>query len=104
MRVLLIVGALLAAVGATFALAAAPPLTKVSEDPYTNSDSQHKTQVEPDTYSFGSTIVGTFQSGRFSSGGSSNVGWATSTDNGATWQHGFLPGIVKLEGGIYDRA
>src|SRR5207253_5622275 len=66
-------------------------LTKVSHDPYTNTSSYHKTQVEPDTFSFGNTIVATFQTGRFFDGGSSNIGWATSTDNGATWTHGFLP-------------
>src|SRR5438874_1948427 len=66
-------------------------LLKISTDPYTNTTSQHKTQVEPDTYSNGSTIVSAFQSGRFFDGGSSNIGWATSTDNGTTWKHGFLP-------------
>jgi hypothetical protein len=62
-----------------------------SKDPYKNTSSFHKTQVEPDTFSWGNTIVGTFQTGRFTDGGSSNIGWATSTDNGATWTHGFLP-------------
>jgi len=60
--------------------------------------------VEPDTYSFGSTIVSTFQVGRFFNGGASNIGWATSTDGGATWTNGFLPGITKLARGPYDRA
>jgi hypothetical protein len=86
--------------GVVFALSlmgaalAAVPLTTVSTDPYTNPTSYHATQVEPDTFSFGSTIVGTFQSGRFTDGGASNLGWATSTDNGATWTHGFLPGTT----------
>jgi len=66
-------------------------LVRVSTDPYTNTSSQHKTEVEPDSFGFGSTIVMTFQVGRFTNGGSSNVGWATSTDNGATWSNGFLP-------------
>src|SRR5919205_623833 len=61
----------------------------ISSDPFTNSTSQHRTQVEPDTYSFGSTIVAAFQSGRFFDGGSSDIGWATSTDGGATWTHDF---------------
>ena len=60
------------------------PLLKISTDPFTNSTSQHKTQVEPDTFSNGSTIVSAFQSGRFFDGGSSDIGWATSTNNGAT--------------------
>ena len=31
----------------------------VSEDPYTNVGPQHKTQVEPDSFAFGQTIVTT---------------------------------------------
>src|SRR5713226_8853447 len=38
---------------------------QISSDPYTNGSSQHFTEVEPDTYSYGSTIVATFQAGRF---------------------------------------
>jgi hypothetical protein len=88
----------LVAVGAVVALAggavAAVPIQKVSADPYTNTSSFHRTQVEPDTFSFGSTIVATFQTGRFSDGGASNTCWATSRDNGATWTHGCLPGTT----------
>ena len=69
-------------------------LQRLSSDPFTNSGSQHKTQVEPDTFSYGSTIVSVFQSGRFFGGGSSDIGWATSTNNGATWKHGFMPGTT----------
>jgi hypothetical protein len=77
----------------------------VSSDPFTNSTSAHATQVEPDTFAFGSTIVGTFQSGRFFDGGASAIGWATSTDGGSNWRHGFLSGITKYQGnGPYDRA
>jgi hypothetical protein len=36
---------------------AAVPIVHISSDPYTNTTSQHKTEVEPDTFSFGSTIV-----------------------------------------------
>jgi hypothetical protein len=76
---------------------------QLSSDPYTNKTSQHQTEVEPDTYSYGSTIVTTFQVGRFSDGGSSNIGWATSTDGGNTWKNGFLPGITQFDGGPYTR-
>jgi len=70
-------------------------LVQLSQDPYTNGPpSEHKTQVEPDTFFYGSTIVSAFQSGRFFGAGASNIGWATSTDDGATWQHGFLPGTT----------
>ena len=84
-----------AAIGLVMSMAgvasAAVPLRIISTDPYTNLSSYHQTEVEPDTYSFGSTIVAAFQVGRFSDGGSSNLGYATSTDNGATWTNGFLP-------------
>ena len=71
--------------------AAVVPVTTVSTDPYTNQTSYHQTEVEPDTYSFGSTVVAAFQVGRFSDGGSSNLGFATTTNNGATWTNGFMP-------------
>jgi hypothetical protein len=94
-RRLLVIGSVAVGVLALASAAlAAVPLTVVSQDPYTNASSYHQTQLEPDTFSFGSTIVATFQSGRFTDGGSSNLGWATSTDNGATWTHGFLPGTT----------
>ena len=69
-------------------------LVRLSVDPYTNPTSQHKTEVEPDTYAFGSTMVATFQVGRFGGGGASNLGYATSTDGGASWTNGFLPGTT----------
>jgi hypothetical protein len=87
---------------------AAPALAapiQISEDPYTDAGAQHKTQVEPDTFAFGSTIVATFQTGRTFGGGASNIGWATSTNGGANWVHGFLPGTtpVSTPPGIYNR-
>ena len=87
-----------------FALASVR-LVQISSDPYTNSTSQHHTQVEPDIYSFGSTIVAAFQTGRFYDGGGSNIGWATSSDKGNSWTHGFLPGttIFATPPGIYTR-
>ena len=33
--------------------AAAQKLKKLSSDPFTNSESQHATEVEPDTFAFG---------------------------------------------------
>src|SRR5206468_5699264 len=57
--------------------AATVPLTKLSSDPYTNSTSQHATEVEPDTFAFGSTIVTAFQVGRIHGGGASDIGFAT---------------------------
>jgi hypothetical protein len=82
---------------------AAVPLTKLSTDTFTNTTSAHATQVEPDTYSFGSTIVMAAQTGRFNDGGASDIAYATSTDNGVTWSGGNLPGITKFAGGTFDR-
>src|SRR2546426_12019766 len=67
------------------------PIKVVSLDPYTNTSSFHKTEVEPDTLSFGNTIVGVHQTGRFYDGGSSNVGYVTSTHGGRTSAQGVLP-------------
>ncbi|WP_051366964.1 sialidase family protein [Hamadaea tsunoensis] len=79
-------------------------LIQISSDTFTNTTSQHATQVEPDTYAFGSTIVMAAQTGRFTDGGASDVAFSTSTDNGATWSSGNLPGITKFSGGgPYDR-
>ena len=80
-------------------------LTEISQDPFTNTTSQHKTEVEPDTFSSGSTIVAAFQAGRFFDGGASDVAFATSTDGGTTWTQGFLPGITKVlnTANPYDR-
>lgn len=69
-------------------------VVQISSDPYTNTDSQHATQVEPDIESSGSTLVATFQSGRFFDGGSSNIGWSTSQDGGVTWVDGFIPNLT----------
>ncbi|WP_374568032.1 sialidase family protein [Ideonella sp.] len=89
------------------ALAASPAWAakRVSTDPFTNTDSQHATEVEPDTFAFGSTVVGAFQTGRFFDGGSSDIGFATSQDRGKTWVHGFLPSITvnSTPAGPYDR-
>jgi hypothetical protein len=114
MRALLVPGLAL-----TLSLAGAPPsqaqtgndaagsvsLVKLSTDTFTNTSSQHATEVEPDTFSFGSTIVAAFQVGRFTDGGSSDIGFATSVDDGSTWTNGFLPGITNIQGAgnPYDR-
>ncbi|HEX6461066.1 MAG TPA: sialidase family protein [Thermoleophilaceae bacterium] len=94
-------GAAIAA-AATLALAAPAaanvPLTQVSSDPFTNSTSQHATEVEPDTFARGSTVVSAFQVGRFFDGGATDIGFARSTDGGSTWTHGSLPGLTATSG------
>ena len=87
---------------------AASPL-QISSDPFTQSTckasntTNHHTEVEPDTFSNGSTIVATFQVGRVFDGGSCDIGFATSANNGGTWTNGLLPGITTFEGGTFDR-
>jgi len=76
-------------------------LTQISSDPYTNKTSQHKTEVEPDSFAFGNTVVAAFKVGRYFKGGASNIGWATSINSGRTWTHGFLPGTTVYAGGPY---
>jgi hypothetical protein len=67
---------------------------RLSVDPYSNADSQHETAVEPDSFSFGSTVVAAFQVGRRENGAASNIGTAVSVDAGRTWQRSFLPGTT----------
>lgn len=97
--------AVVAALSVSLTALANVPLIQVSVDIYTNSTSQHKTEVEPDTFAFGSTIVEASQVGRFFDGGASNIGWATSQDGGTSWTHGYLPGITKVVNSAnpYDR-
>ena len=78
---------------------ATTPLTKLSTDAFTNSTSQHATEVEPGSFSFGNTIVTSFQVGRIASGGAADIGYAISTDAGATWTNGVLPGLTTFQGG-----
>jgi BNR repeat-like domain len=80
------------------------PLVNISRDTFENATSQHATEVEPDTFSNGATIVSAFQVGRFFDGGASDIGFATSTDSGASWTNGALPAITKFQGGgPFDR-
>jgi hypothetical protein len=99
----------------SFVAAAAPASalvpTAIATDPFTQATckgstaTNHRADVEPDTYSFGSTIVAAFQVGRIYDGGACAMGFATSTNNGAGWTSGLLPGITKWAGGGHnDRA
>src|SRR3954462_9846789 len=99
-RALRRIGAL--AAGVLLALPAAAtanvPVTAISHEPFTNTQSQHATEVEPDTFSNGNTIVSAFQVGRFFNGGGTDIGFSRSTDGGATWTQGFLPGLTATSG------
>ncbi len=87
----LLVPAFAALIGLSTLNAYAAGLVQLSSDPFTNNTSQHRTEVEPDTFAFGSTIVSTFQVGRFFNGGASDIGFATSNDGGKTFTSGSLP-------------
>ena len=77
---------------------------RISTDPYGNTNSQHATEVEPGAAAVGSTIVAAYQTGRFFTYGSSDIGYATSLDGGVSWQTGFLPGttIYALPAGSHS--
>jgi hypothetical protein len=82
-------------------------LVKISSDTLNNSDSVHKTEVEPDFFAWGNTIVGAFHVARIPGPGwgSGDVGWSTSTDGGKTWKHGVLPGLTdNYKNGSYKWA
>jgi hypothetical protein len=67
---------------------------RVSADTLMTPDAQHATEVEPDSFAFGSTVVTAFQVGRFFDGGAGAIGFATSRDAGATWRSGLLPSLT----------
>jgi hypothetical protein len=67
-------------------------LIQVSDDPFTNPTSQHRTEVEPDTFAFGSTWVSAFQAGRFFDLGASGIGFATARDQGVASSRASCPG------------
>ena len=90
---------LIAAIAAPAQDTPAVALTQISSDPFTVGPGQHATEVEPHMLSHGATLVAAFQTGRIVGGGGTAIGWATSTDGGSTWSHGFLPGLTTGNGG-----
>src|SRR5437016_8161962 len=93
--VLAVAAALISAAGAQANVA----LTQVSADLFTNTTSQHATELEPDTFAYGGTVVAAFQVGRFFNGGATDIGFVRSGDGGATWDApGFLPGMTFTSG------
>ena len=67
---------------------------RIHRDQFTNPDSQHESEVEPDSLSVGATTVALFQVGRNRSGGAASIGFSTSRDGGRTWREGILPGLT----------
>jgi hypothetical protein len=67
---------------------------QASRDPYSDASAQHETEVEPDSFAFGKTVVTVFQVARIFDGGARNIGFAVSRDRGRTWKRGLLRGLV----------
>jgi hypothetical protein len=78
---------------------------RLSRDAYRGGGAQHETEVEPDSFAYGRTIVTAFQVGRFVDSGAANIGYATSHDAGATWTTGLLPrlSIFSVPPGLLER-
>ena len=80
--------ALVSLVGGVAALANVP-LTQISSDSFNaRTPGQHRTEVEPDTFASGSTIVSAFQVGRFNNGGAT---WSSSTQLAGPMSLSWLP-------------
>jgi hypothetical protein len=79
---------------------------RLARDPYTNAESQHETQVEPDSLTVGRTTVATYQVGRRFDGAATNLGFSVSRDDGRTWRSGLLPGltVASRPAGPHERA
>jgi len=84
------------------------PTVRISLDDLTNTDSDHKTEVEPHIFGYGSTMVSAFHVARRPGTigwGSGDIGYSTSTDGGKTWKYGDLPGLtINYAGGTYGAA
>jgi len=72
-----------------------PVLSRISSDTTSTPGAQHATEVEPDAFASGSTVVATFQVGRFFAGSAGAIGFATSTNAGVTWRSGLLPAVTQ---------
>jgi len=106
-----LIGAMVLLIATVSPASAAVPL-QIGSDPYTQASchgsatTNHHANVEPDTFSNGSTIVAAYQVGRIYDGGACAIGFSTSTDNGASWTSGLLPSLTKYTtpAGPFDRA
>jgi hypothetical protein len=80
-------------------------LRVIARDRY-SAPAQHSSIAEPDSFAWGSTVVATFQVGRFRDGGAVSIGWATSRTGGRTWRSGVLPALTRasVPAGPWDRA
>lgn len=98
----------------TFALQGVVPVSaqnspvRISVDTLTNADSDHRTEVEPHMFAWGTTMVSAFHVARRPGSvgwGSGDIGFSTSTDGGKTWHYGLLPALTKnYKNGTYGAA
>ena len=81
---------------------------RISVDTLTNTDSDHRTEVEPHMFAWGNTMVSAFHVARRPGSvgwGSGDIGFSTSTDGGKTWHYGLLPALTKnYKNGAYGAA
>ncbi len=83
------------AVFMTLPAAAQSLFRQISQDSFTNTSSQHMTEVEPSAASNGPVIVAAFQVARIFGGGGADIGFATSLNSGISWTNGYLPGLTQ---------
>ena len=57
---------------------------RIHRDRHSNVESQHESEVEPDSQTVGQTTVAVFQVGRNRTGGAASIGFSTSKDGGRT--------------------
>lgn len=81
------------------------PLVRISTDTFHNTYSEHRSEVEPQTFAWGNTIVAAYQVARVHDGGGADIGFSTSKNGGATWSHGYLPGLtINYQSGSFSAA
>lgn len=84
-----------------------PPVRLSSNRLGSDGLSQAETQAEP--YLAANTedpmnLLAGWQESRYATGGARALGYAASTDGGATWLEGLVPGLTRSSGGPWDRA
>src|ERR1700685_3950466 len=81
---------------------------RISTDNLTNTDSDHKTEVEPDSFAWGNTIVSAFHVARRPGSigwGRGDGGFGNLTNGGGRRAYGSVPGLtVNYKGGTFGAA
>jgi hypothetical protein len=82
---------------------------RLAVDPLRTPGFTHATHVEPDSFSFGQTLVSTYQVGRAPrarGGAAAAIGFSTTRDGGRTWRSGLLPALTQNQrpAGRWERA